>query len=121
MSNGAYHLRDEASPVIRFYCRECHKWAQLRTARLLERYGPDECMPSLLSKVRPCTKRITYSNQCRLAYWDCMTDHERSAALDTGGMPDAWRERLLPPWWDTIKDICEGLSGSYGPTPRVSK
>jgi len=32
-SKGAYRLRAETSPAIRFYCRECHIGAQLRTAR----------------------------------------------------------------------------------------
>jgi len=55
-----------------------------------------------------------------LAYWDSMTDHARSLALDKGGMPDSWRYRLPPCRWSEIRDICEGQGAPYAPSPRAS-
>jgi hypothetical protein len=93
--------------MVRMYCPDCHRFAQFRTAGLVERFGAEHDMPSLLAKLRPCDRPNDMRSRCRLVYWDAMKDSSRAAALATGGMPDAWRDRILPPWWDTIRDICE--------------
>ena len=48
MARGAYQIRDIRDPVIRVYCPECHRFAQFGRAGLVERFGPDQPMPTLL-------------------------------------------------------------------------
>jgi hypothetical protein len=42
-------------PVVRVYCPECHRFAQFGRAGLVERFGADEPMPSLLRILKSCT------------------------------------------------------------------
>jgi len=74
-------------------------------------------MASLLSRVRPCTKQISFSNQCRMTYCDSMSDRERIAAYTEA---DAGRvaRTAVATWWNEIRDVCEGQSMSYDPSPR---
>jgi hypothetical protein len=53
MADGCYDLRDMTTAAIRLYCPDCHRFAQFNTARLLERFGPDQGMPGLLGKLNP--------------------------------------------------------------------
>jgi hypothetical protein len=40
--------------MIRLYCPECHRFAQFKRAKLLERFGPDKPMPTMLRDLKPC-------------------------------------------------------------------
>jgi hypothetical protein len=42
------------APMIRLYCPQCHRFAQFKPARLLERFGPDKPMPTMLQDLKPC-------------------------------------------------------------------
>jgi hypothetical protein len=41
MAKGCYTLADRRDSMIRMYCPECHRFAQFRRARLIERFGPE--------------------------------------------------------------------------------
>ena len=34
--------------MVRIYCPECHRFAQFKRGKLLERFGPDKPMPPML-------------------------------------------------------------------------
>jgi hypothetical protein len=88
---GAYQLRDECEPIVRLYCPDCHCFAQFRTARLIERFGADHGMPSLLAKLRPCGKPNDMRDRCRLVYFDAMSPERQAGALARGGLPATWQ------------------------------
>jgi hypothetical protein len=91
MADGCYDLRDMTAAAIRLYCPDCHRFAQFNTARLLERFGPHQAMPSLLGKLKPCQVGGRMSGpQCQLVYWDAMNPEKRRAAIDRGGIPESW-------------------------------
>ena len=48
MSKGCYHLGEMTAAMIRLYCADCHRFAQLKRAALLERFGSDKPMPTTL-------------------------------------------------------------------------
>jgi hypothetical protein len=74
MSKGCYHLGEMTAGMIRFYCPECHRFAQLQLAKLLEQFGPGKPMPTMLRDLKPCDIGDSLSGpQCQLRYWDCMT------------------------------------------------
>jgi hypothetical protein len=89
MTKGAYCLSDIDWPVVRLYCPQCHRHAQFKRSTLLDRFGPDKVMPSMLADLKPC--RIgggTSGPQCQLRFWDAMTDEARAEAIGMGGLPD---------------------------------
>jgi hypothetical protein len=91
MSKGAYTLSDIDWPVVRLYCPACHRHAQFKRSKLLDRFGPDKVMPSLLADMKPCAiGGSTSGPQCQLRYWDSMTDQARAEAIGRGGMPSSW-------------------------------
>jgi hypothetical protein len=91
MSKGCYHLGEMTAAMIRLYCPECHRFAQFRTSGLLERFGPDMPMPSMLGKMKPCNiGNGTSGPQCQLVYWDAMTAERRAGAVARGGLPETW-------------------------------
>jgi hypothetical protein len=75
--------------VVRLYCPQWH--AQLKRAALLERFGPDKVMPSMLGDLKPCgIGGSTSGLQCQLRYWDSMTPEARAEASAKGGLPESW-------------------------------
>jgi hypothetical protein len=91
MAKGAYQLRDISDPVVRVYCPECHRFAQFGRAGLIERFGADQPMPSLLRILKPCSIGDAMSGpQCQLAYFDRLTPERQSEAVARGGLPAAW-------------------------------
>jgi hypothetical protein len=92
MPKGAYQLRDIAAPVVRVYCPDCHRFAQFGRDRLIERFGPEQPMPSLLRILKPCSTGDRLSgSQCQLAYFDRLMPERQAEAVDRGGLPAAWR------------------------------
>ncbi len=70
MTKGAYTLSDIEWPVVRLYCPQCHRFAQFKRAALLERFGPDKVMPSMLRDLKPCGIGASTSGpQRQLRYW----------------------------------------------------
>jgi hypothetical protein len=91
MGKGCYHLGEMKVAMIRLYCPECHRFAQFRTTRLLERFGPDMAMPSMLRELKPCNIGSgTSGPQCQLVYWDAMTAERRAEAVSRSGLPKNW-------------------------------
>jgi hypothetical protein len=91
MSKGCYQLGEMTAAMIRLYCPECHRFAQLKRTTLLERFGPDKPMPSMLPELKPCSiGGGTSGPQCQLRYWDSMTAEARAEAISRGGLPDSW-------------------------------
>lgn len=43
-----------AAAMIQIYCPECHRFAQFKRTALLERFGPDQAMPTMLRDMKPC-------------------------------------------------------------------
>lgn len=82
-------LADEPAGPVRFYCPQCHRWAQYGRDRLVARYGPI-VLPDLLRRVQPCDSPNDMNSRCRLAYWDRMTEENRAAARARCGMPEGW-------------------------------
>jgi hypothetical protein len=92
MSKGCYHLGEIAAAMIRLYCPECHRFAQFKRVALLERFGADKPMPTMLRDLKPCDIGDSLSGpQCQLRYWDSMTDERRGEAIAKGGLPESWR------------------------------
>jgi hypothetical protein len=54
MTKGAYTLSDITWPMVRLYCPQCHRHAQFKRSTLLDRFGPDKVMPSMLADLKPC-------------------------------------------------------------------
>ena len=91
MSKGCYHLGEMTAAMIRLYCPECHRFAQFKRARLLQQFGPDKPMPSMLRDLKPCNiGGGTSGPQCQLRYWDSMTPEARAEAIARGGLPESW-------------------------------
>ena len=91
MSKGAYTLDDNDWPMVRLYCSECHRFAQFKRTTLLERFGPDKVMPSMLRDLKPCSICNSLSGpQCQLGYWDRTTLESRAEATAKGGLPESW-------------------------------
>jgi hypothetical protein len=96
MARGAYQLADIDSPMIRLYCPDCHRYAQFRRDRLIERFGAEQPMPSLLNKLKPCNIGGTSSGpQCQLVYWDRLTAERQAAATARRGLPKSWAAHQL--------------------------
>jgi hypothetical protein len=92
MTRGCYQLRDISDPMVRMYCPDCHRFAQFRRAGLLERFGADQPMPSLLRILKPCSIGNSMSGpQCQLAYFDRLTPERQAATIARGGVPAAWQ------------------------------
>ena len=91
MSKGCYHLGEMTAAMIRLYCPECHRFAQFKRAKLLERFGPDKPMPTMLRDLKLCDiGGATSGPQCQLRYWDSMTGEARAGAIGRDGLPDSW-------------------------------
>jgi hypothetical protein len=91
MTYGCYDLKDITTPMIRLYCPQRHRFAQFKRATLLERFGPDQPMPSLLRQLKACNIGGGISGpQCQLIYWDAMKAEKRAAAIAKGGLPRGW-------------------------------
>ena len=54
MSKGCYHLGEMTAAMIRLYCPDCHRFAQLKRSKLLEQFGPEKPMPTMLRDVKRC-------------------------------------------------------------------
>jgi hypothetical protein len=92
MSKGCYTLADGRDPMVRMYCPDCHRFAQFRRASLIERFGPEQPMPTLLRILKPCTIGNGLSGlQCQLAYFDRLMPERQAQAVARGGLPPAWR------------------------------
>jgi hypothetical protein len=75
------------------YCPDCHRFAQFRRAGLVERFGAEQPMPTLLRILKPCSIGGGRSGpQCQLAYWDRMRAEKHAAAIARGGLPASWAE-----------------------------
>jgi hypothetical protein len=91
MAKGCYTLCDGRDPMIRMYCLDCHRFAQFRRAGLIEQFGTELPMPTLLGKLKPCSIGDGLSRpQCQLAYFDRMMPEHQVAAIERGGLPAAW-------------------------------
>jgi len=95
---GTYTLSDEREPMVRLYCPDCHRFAQFGRAGLIERFGAEHDMPSLLSKLRPCDRPNDMSNRCRLVYFDRLAPERQAEAIARGGMPAAWQADWHSRW-----------------------
>jgi hypothetical protein len=74
------------------YCPDCHRFAQFRRDRLIDRFGAEQPMPSLLRVLKPCSIDAGLSGpQCQLAYFDRLTPERQAAAIARGGLPAAWQ------------------------------
>jgi hypothetical protein len=74
------------------YCPECHRFAQFRRAGLIDRFGPDQPMPTLLRVLKPCSIGGSMSGpQCQLAYFDRLQAERQAAAIERGGLPPTWQ------------------------------
>ena len=93
MSKGAYSLGEIDWPMVRLYCSACHRFAQFNRTKLLERFGPDKPMPTMLRDPKPCDVGNSLSGpQCQLRYWDAMTDERCNDAIAKGGLPERWTD-----------------------------
>ena len=91
MIKGAYSLGEIDWPMVRLYCVQCHRFAQFKRANLMERFGPDKVMPSMLRDLKPCDIGNSLSGpQCQLGYWDRMCEAARAEAIARGGLPRSW-------------------------------
>ena len=91
MANGCYHLGEMTEGMIRLYCPDCHRFAQFKRTTLLDRFGLDKVMPSMLRDLKPCDIGNSFSGpQCQLGYWDSMTPEARAEAISKGGLPESW-------------------------------
>jgi len=91
ISKGCYHLGEMTAAMIRMYCPDCHRFAQFQRAKLLERFGPDKPMPTMLRDLKPCEIGNSLSGaQCQLRYWDSMTAEAQAEATAKGGLPVSW-------------------------------
>jgi hypothetical protein len=92
MPKGCYTLADGRDPMVRIYCPDCHRFAQFRRASLIERFGPEQPMPTLLRILKPCTIGNGLSAlQCQLAYFDRLMPERQAQAIARGGLPPAWQ------------------------------
>jgi hypothetical protein len=92
MVKGCYTLADGCDPMVRMYCPDCHRFAQFRRNGLIERFGPDYAMPSLLRTLKPCSIGAGLSGpQCQLASFDRLAPERQAAAIARGGLPMAWQ------------------------------
>jgi hypothetical protein len=92
MPKGCYTLADGRDPMVRIYCPDCHRFAQFRRSGLIERFGPDQAMPSLLRILKPCPIGNAMSGpQCQLAYFDRLSPERQAEAVARGGLPTAWQ------------------------------
>lgn len=83
-------IGDLPAAPVRFYCPECHRWAQYHRDRLIEAHGAARVLPDLLHRVQPCDRPNDLHNRCRLVYWDRITEDLRAEARAKGGMPEGW-------------------------------
>lgn len=91
MGKGCYHLGEMTAAMIRLYCPECHRFAQFKRGKLLERFGADKPMPTMLRDLKPCEiGGGTSGPRCQLVYWDAMTSERRAEAIAKGGLPQSW-------------------------------
>jgi hypothetical protein len=91
MSKGACSLGEIDRPMVRLYCSHCHRFAQFKRTTLLERFGPDKVIPSMLRDLKPCNIGNSLSGpQCQLGYFDRMTDAALAEAITKGGLPESW-------------------------------
>ena len=91
MSKGCYHLGEMTAAMIRLYC---HRFAQFKRTTLLERFGPDKPMTTMLRDLKLCNIGNSLSGpQCQLRYWNSMTPEARAEAISKGGMPESWIDR----------------------------
>ncbi len=98
MARGCYQLREIPDPVVRMYCPDCHRFAQFRRDGLIERFGPEMPMPTLLRQLKPCDVGGGLSGpQCQLAYFDRLMPERQAAAIGRGGLPSScqvdWHSR----------------------------
>jgi hypothetical protein len=94
MGKGCYHLGEMSETMIRMYCGDCHRFAQFGRDRLIERFGADYPMPTLLRTLKPCNIGNGMSGpQCQLAYWDNLKPEQRAEAIAKGGIPESWSAR----------------------------
>ena len=92
MTKGCYALADRREPMVRMYCPECHRFAQFGRAGLIERFGADQPMPSLLRILKPCSIGNSLSGpQCQLAYFDRLMPERQAPAIARGGLPATWQ------------------------------
>jgi hypothetical protein len=92
MAKGAYQLRDISDPVVRMYCPDCHRFAQFGRAGLIERFGANQAMPSLLRILKPCSIGGGMSGpQCQLSFFDRLTPERQAEAVARVGLPAAWQ------------------------------
>jgi hypothetical protein len=92
MAHGAYDLKDIDWPMIRLYCPDCHRFAQFSRAGLVERFGADQCMPSLLRVLKPCSIGNSLSGpQCQLVFFDRLMPERQAEAVARGGLPATWQ------------------------------
>jgi hypothetical protein len=64
---------------------------QFRRAGLIERFGAEHDMPSLLAKLRPCDRPNDMRSRCRLVYFDRLMPERQTEAIARGGLPSAWQ------------------------------
>jgi len=84
-----------------------HRLAQFKRVRLLERFGPDKPIPTMLRGLKACDVGNSLSGpQCQLRYWDSMTPERRSEAMAKDGLPESWTNFH---------------SGEFGPIPARQK
>jgi hypothetical protein len=91
MDKGCYHLGEMTAAMIRLYCPECHRFAQFKRSKLLERFGPDKPRPTMLANLKACNVGNSLSGpQCQMRYWDSMTPGAQAEAIARGGLPENW-------------------------------
>ena len=91
MGKGCYHLGEMTAAMIRLYCPDCHRFGQFQRGKLLEQFGPDKPMPTMLRDLKPCDIGNSLSGpQCQLRYWDRMTPQARAEAGTKGRLPETW-------------------------------
>jgi hypothetical protein len=92
MAKGCHTLGDSRDSMVRMYCPECHRFAQFRRAGLIDRFGLDHPMPTLLRILKPCSIGGGMSGpQCQLAYFDRLTPERQAEAVARGRLPAAWQ------------------------------
>jgi hypothetical protein len=91
MAHGARELGDFPEAMVRLYCAECHRFAQYGRERLVERFGRDQSLPSLLDKLTPCPRVKDQRRPCQVTYFDLLPAEARQRAIDRGGLPAGWK------------------------------
>jgi len=70
MSNGALTTSTYPHDPIRLACAKCGRQGRYRRASLIERFGPNAPMPSVLSQLAECPRRGNASDPCGALYPD---------------------------------------------------